>query len=113
MEWMRRHLGRNMGLIALMLLVSLVLAAGCLAAGEKKADKANDGKVNINTATVEELMKGLLHWDGSGPLQEKDAKAIVEFRKKYPFRVPEDIFRVPTLDGTYYTINKDRIKVKD
>lgn len=112
MTWMRRHLGRNMGLIALALLVSLVLAAGCVAA-EKKTDKKDDGKVNINTATVEELMKGLLHWDGSGPLQEKDAKAIVEYRKEHPFRIPEEIFRVPSLDGTYYTINKDRIKVKD
>lgn len=63
-------------------------AAGTPATESESPAAAVSGKVNLNTATVEELMT----LPGIG---EKRAKAIVADREANgPFRVPEDLTRV-------------------
>lgn len=62
--------------------------------------------ININTATVEELVQ----LDRVGP---KYAARIVEFRDQNgPFQAPEDIMRVAGIGAKTYEANKDRIVVE-
>lgn len=71
------------------------------AATEKKT--IAQGKVNINTASVEELstLKGI---------GEKTAKQIIEHRKKEgPFKTPEDIMKVKGIGEKKYKEIKDHI----
>lgn len=63
-------------------------------------------KVNINTATLEELTS----LDGVG---EKMAKKVLAFRKANgPFQKPEDLMMVKGIGQKMFDKNKDRIVVK-
>ena len=69
---------------------------------------AADGKVNINTATVEELTAGLKN---VGP---KYAAAIVAYRETVAkFKTPEDIKLVKGIGDKTFEANKDVIVVED
>jgi competence protein ComEA len=64
------------------------------------------GKININTATVEELVQ----LERVGPSY---AKKIVTFRQENgPFKAPEEIMLVAGIGPKTFEINKDRIVVK-
>ena len=63
-------------------------------------------KININTATVEELIQ----LDRVGP---RYAEKIVAFRQENgPFKTPEDIMLVAGIGPKTFDVNKDRITVK-
>lgn len=62
-------------------------------------------KVNINTASVEQLMQ----LDRVGASY---AQRIVEYREKFgPFQAPEDIMKVKGIGKKTWEANKDRIAV--
>jgi len=64
------------------------------------------GKVNINTATAEQL----LELNGVG---DTYAAKIVEFRQvNGPFKAPEDIMNVSGIGQKTYELNKNRITIK-
>jgi len=63
-------------------------------------------KININTASIEQLVK----LDRVGP---KYAARIVEFRDQNgPFKAPEDIMQVAGIGTKTFEANKDRIVVE-
>jgi competence protein ComEA len=67
---------------------------------------AQGEKVNINTATAEELT--VLKYVG-----EALSQRIVEYRKEHgAFESPEDIVKVPGVGQRVYDANKDIITVK-
>jgi competence protein ComEA len=72
------------------------------------AVSANDvKKININTASAEELIQ----LKGIGP---NHAAKIIEFREKYgPFKIPEDLIRVPGIGQKTFEKNKDLISVEE
>lgn len=62
-------------------------------------------KININTASADELMQLI----GIG---EKKAASIIEFReKKGPFKLPEDLLKVPGIGIRTLEANKESIAV--
>ena len=66
---------------------------------------ADDGKVNINTASIEELAK-------LDKIGEAYAKRIIEYREANGlFEKPEDIMKVKGIGEKIWEINKDRITV--
>ncbi len=67
---------------------------------------ADSEKININTATQEELLK--LKYVG-----EKLAEKIIEHRKDNPFQKPEDIMNVKGVGEKIFDANKDLIIVKN
>jgi competence protein ComEA len=91
----RRH--RIFALVLAMAL-ALILAAPVMAADEA-------GKININTATAEELAQ----LNRIGPSY---AARIVAFRENNgPFKAPEDVMMVPGIGQKTFDLNKDRISV--
>jgi competence protein ComEA len=79
------------------LLVAWVVATNAMA-GESS-------KININTATIEELTQ----LKGVGP---NHAAKIIAFRNKNgPFKVPEDLVQVPGIGIKTFEKNKDVIVV--
>jgi len=63
-------------------------------------------KININTATVEELAR----LEKVGP---KIAAKIIEYREgNGPFEKPEDIMKVKGIGEKIFEMNKDRIVVE-
>jgi competence protein ComEA len=67
---------------------------------------AEEGKVNINQATVEELAQ--LKNIGPGYAQR-----IVEYREQNgPFEKPEDLLKVKGIGQKTWELNKERIIVK-
>ena len=72
-------------------------------AGETSKEEAKEGKVNINTATVEELktLKGV---------GEKKAEAIIEYRKKNgSFQTKEDLMKVRGIGKKLFESFEERI----
>ena len=72
-------------------------------AGETRKEATKDGKVNINTATVEELktLKGV---------GEKKAEAIIEYRKKNgSFQTKEDLMKVRGIGKKLFESFQERI----
>ena len=67
------------------------------------AEEPPDTRVNINTATKEELMS----LPGIGASRAED---IIAFRSEEPFRTPEDIMKVPGIKEGAYRKIKDRIR---
>ena len=66
----------------------------------------DQGKININTATVEELEQ----LDRVGP---RYAEKIVAFRQENGlFKTPEDIMLVSGIGQKTFVVNKDRIIIK-
>ena len=85
----------------LVLLVIFVTLAGVISlyAGEV-------AKININTASAEELTQ----LKGIGP---SHAAKIVEYREKNgPFKLPEDVIQVPGIGQKTFENNKDMILVE-
>jgi competence protein ComEA len=74
--------------------------------GEQEVKAMEPVKVNINTASAEELtqLKGV---------GEKYAEAIVQYREEHgPFTKAEDIQNVPGIGEKTFEANKDCIMVK-
>ena len=72
-------------------------------AGETRKEATKEGKVNINTATVEELkiLKGV---------GEKKAEAIIEYRKKNgSFQTKEDLMKVRGIGKKPFESFQERI----
>ena len=72
-------------------------------AGATSKEATNEGKVNINTATVEELktLKGV---------GEKKAEAIIEYRKKNgSFQTKEDLMKVRGIGKKLFESFQERI----
>ena len=72
-------------------------------AGETRNEATKEGKVNINTATVEELktLKGV---------GEKKAEAIIEYRKKNgSFKTKEDLMKVRGIGKKLFDSFQERI----
>ena len=83
----------------IMVIVVLVTMPGSI-----WADDA--GKININTAGVEELVK-------LERIGEKYAQRIIEYREKNgPFEKPEDIMKVKGIGSKIWELNKERIVVE-
>ena len=90
----------NRKLFVIMVVVVLV---GWVVATNAMAGEST--KININTATIEELMK----LKGVGP---NHAAKIIAFRKKNgPFKVPEDLVQVPGIGLKTFEKNQDMIVV--
>ena len=67
---------------------------------------AQDEKININTASLEELTKLVR-------IGEKYAQRIIDYREQHgPFETPEDITKVPGIGPKIFEANKDRIVVE-
>jgi competence protein ComEA len=87
-------------LFVLLIVVSFVMGVVSIAL----ADEA--GKVNINTATVKELVK-------LKRIGQKVAERIIQYREKEgPFEKSEDIMKVKGIGMKIFEANKDRITVK-
>lgn len=86
--------------VSLIIMVSLLLLAFCqplMAEGEK---------ININTASQQELMK-LKH------VGEKLAEKIIEYRKNNPFQKLEDIMKVQGVGEKIFNANKELMIIKN
>jgi len=83
--------------------LAIVFAVLVVFAGSAWAEEPQ--KININTATLEELVK--LKRVGS-----KFALRIIEYRAENPFEKPEDITKVRGIGQKTYEANKDVIVVE-
>jgi competence protein ComEA len=84
--------------------IFMVIALVMLMTGSVFAEE--QGKININTATVEELVQ----LDRVGP---RYAEKIVAFRQENgPFKAPEDIMLVAGIGQKTFEVNRERIVVK-
>ena len=77
---------------------AVFLAFAMMAASAYSAE----GKININTASKEELMT--LKYIGKAT-----AEKIIEYRKAHPFEAPKDIMNVKGVGEKTFEANKDRI----
>jgi competence protein ComEA len=93
-------LNRKIGILAI-----VVILVGMVGAIDVSA--ADSAKVNINTASAEELTQ----LKGVGP---SHAVRIVEFREKNgPFKNPEGLIQVPGIGQKTFEKNKDTILIED
>jgi competence protein ComEA len=87
--------------VSLLLLFGLIFAVVC-----SSAIAAETEKININTASAEELalLKGI---------GKVNAQKIIEFRERQgSFQTPEDLMEVPGIGQKTFDRNKDRIIVE-
>ena len=83
-----------------------VINGACITTETNGEEKSISGKININTATVEELQT----LPGIG---ETKAKNIIEYRNNNGnFTKPEDILEVPGIGNSIYDQIKENITVK-
>lgn len=86
--------------------VSICLLIGFMCLVLSQPAMAGKDKININTATKQELI--VLKYIG-----EKTADKIIEFRKDQPFTEIEDIMNVKGVGQKMFDANKDKMTVKD
>ena len=91
---------KKINTLSIVLLVSLLFLSFCLPV------MAVSGKININTATKEQLVT----LNGVG---DKLADRIIEYRKENPFENPKDIMKVKGVAQKIFDANKELIIVKD
>ena len=90
----------NRKLVMALLSVILIVLAGVF-----PLTAADSQKININTATSEELEK----LNGIGP---KYAAAIIEYREKWgAFKTPEDIMQVQGIGQKTFEKNQDLLRL--
>jgi competence protein ComEA len=100
-----RRLGRLMSAAVLALaLTTAAHAAPATHASDQAA--AGAARVNVNTASAAELAK----LPGIGPAK---AQAIVEYRAKSPFALPDDLVKVKGIGPKLLDQIRDRITVGD
>lgn len=88
-------------------MVTTIITVALMMAWAIPALAGDMGKVNINTATREQLMT----LDGIG---QSYAVRIIEYRQKNgPFKSPSDIVKVKGIGQKMFEVNKDRIIVQD
>ena len=88
------------------MIISVLLAIVVGLAGVINVNAADQKKININTASAEELtqLKGI---------GASHAANIIEFREKNgPFKNPQDLIRVPRIGQKTFEKNKDLITVQ-
>jgi competence protein ComEA len=87
--------------------ISVLVAVLVSLVGVINADAADGKKININTASAEELMQ--LNGIGSS-----HAANIIAFREKNgPFKNPEDLINVPRIGQKTFEKNKDLIIIQN
>ena len=91
---------RHLKLISVSLLIGLVLVI------VNQPVMAQEGKININSASQQELVT-LKH------VGEKLAQRIIDFRKAHPFEHVEDIMKVKGVGQKIYKANKNKITVRE
>jgi competence protein ComEA len=95
-----------LGLWVIVIVVSVTAAGVSTAAAEASAQGAEGDKININTATADELIQ----LEGIGSVKSGN---IIEFREQQgPFRSIEDLKKVPGIGQKTFDKNKDRIIVE-
>jgi len=87
------------------IITSILVVVFCLALSAPLLSAQEDGPVNINAASAEELAS-LKH------VGEKLAQKIIEYREKNGrFNSPEEIMNVSGIGEKVFETNKDRIVV--
>ena len=88
------------------MVISVLVAVLVGLAGVINVNAADQKKININTASAEELtqLKGI---------GASHAANIIEYREKNgPFRNPEDLIQVPRIGQKTFEKNKDLITIQ-
>ncbi len=95
---------KKLHFVGLIMILAFVFSVSALAEQNAKVAK-QDVKVNINTATVEQL--STLKYIG-----EKNAQKIIDYRvKNGPFEKVEDILNVSGVGPKTVEANKDKIVI--
>lgn len=104
MNHMRKHFAIGLAILMAMVFMAMPAAAG---------DKKSDGKVNINTATEEELLTKI-NWDYDEAYVKRAAASIVKWREDNgPYKNINDLILLPTMNGSVLMNIRDQITVGD